>query len=52
MDYDDNGFIEAKERERERLKNVKEYQRKFFLKKYKKQRRQQEWKSLKKCWKN
>lgn len=40
MDFmNDNRLIEAKEREKERLKNVKEYQRKFFEKKFKKNRK-------------
>lgn len=36
MDGNDNGYIKNQEKEKERLKNVKEYQDKFFKKIYKK----------------
>ena len=40
MDFwNDNGQIEAQKREKERQRNVKEYQRKFFEKKFKKNRK-------------
>lgn len=40
MDFmNDGGQIEAEKKEKERLKNVKEYQRKFFEKKFKKNRK-------------
>ena len=33
MDGNDNGFIKNKEKEKERQKNIREYQRKFLYKK-------------------
>lgn len=33
MDGNDNGFIKNKEKEKERQKNIREYQRKFLNKK-------------------
>lgn len=30
MDGNDNNYIKTKEKEQERLKNIQEYQRKFF----------------------
>lgn len=39
MDWNDGGYIEAKEREKQRQQNVAEYQRKFFEKKFKKNKK-------------
>ena len=35
MDGNDNGYIKNREKEKERLQNMLEYQRKFFEKKMK-----------------